>query len=145
MTPQEKKYLTYGGYAAGAGIAIWLLLRDPESGGGSVDPTGNTGVNPGGSNAPFNAKDKAEKLYRLMEFSFSDKNAIMAVFVGVTELQFGQIKSAFGKRSYNEQLGNQQNWSPFFDLPLMGLEKWLKSELSATQFETLQLKYPNHL
>lgn len=145
MTPKEKKYLTYGGYTAVAGIALWLIFRDPESGGGAVDPTGNGGVNPGGSNVPFSASDKATKLYDLMKEMGSDEKKIMAVFIGVSESQFAQIRTAFGKRSFNKQLGNQVNFSPFWPLPLLPIEEWLERKLSESEFGTLQKKYPNYL
>lgn len=147
MTPNEKKYLQYGGIALGAGVLLYLVFGN-KSGGGVLgeDPTGNSGAIPGGgSTLPFNAKDKAAKLYDLMKGMFSDQKKIMAVLNGVSQAQFGQIRTAFGRKPYNKFTGNQQEviFGPALDI--YPLEDWLENELTSEQYETLVMKYPNYL
>lgn len=122
------------------GMLAWLIFRNAPDNGVSYgdDPTGN---NPGGGSVPFDAKLAAEKLYNAMREMGTDEKAIMQVFQGVSLGNFSKLYHAFGKRSYNKQLGNQYNFNPIFDLPLHNLSEWLENELSKASFATLRTKY----
>lgn len=144
MTQKDKKYLNYGLYGVGAiGILYLIFGNSKESGGGSVDPTGNGNTVPG--SIEFNAKTIAEKLYDAMKDMGTKTPQILTALATVNQSQFGQVFSAFGKRSYNSQMGNQINYNPFFPLPLVNLKGWLESELDDETYETLRQKYPNYL
>lgn len=127
---------------AAAGILTWLIFRNaPDKGQGyGDDPTGNnlgTGSNP----VSFDASLAAEKLYEAMREGGTDETAIMQVFQTVSLGNFSKVYHKFGKRSYNKTLGNQINFNPFSDLPLLNLTIWLENELSKSSFETLRTKY----
>lgn len=128
------------GIAAALAVGILLIKKSDNGTGYGNDPTGNNAY-PSDINGSFNAKDAAEKLYNAMRESGTDEKAIMQVFQTVSVQNFIKVYAAFGKRSYNDQLGNQYNFNPFFNLPLHNLSYWLKSELSGSSFETLRIKY----
>jgi len=144
MTPKEKKYLNYGFYGVAAvGILYLIFAESKEDGGGSEDPTGNGTTVPGST--VFNAKAIAEKLYDAMKETGTKTQQILTALETVSQTQFGQVVTAFGRRSYNAQMGNQINFNPFFNLPLVNLKGWLEEELDAGNYDTLRKKYPNYL
>lgn len=145
MTPQNANNLKIG-IAVVAVLSIgYFLLSGNTTGGGSDDPTGNTGGSAGGQTA-FNVKTATSKLYELMRYSGSDEKKIVAFFRYITPAQFAQIYTEFGQRQYNKTFGNQQNPTAWFDeLPFEPLEVWLDEELSDEEYNNLALKYPNYL
>ena len=144
MTANEKKYLKYGSVIALIGLVYLLTRTKQESGSSNVFD--NTPL-PNGT--LFNAKSIAELLYDAMKDSGTDEASIFNALQGVDESRFIAVSNAFGRRSYNETLGNQYNLPPWFPgyspLPLLPLKTWLKTELSKQNYETLRLKYPNSL
>lgn len=127
------------GITAALVVGLLLIKKSDNGNGYGYDPTGNN--TQGNNSSAFNAKDAAEKLYNAMREMGTDEKAIMQVFQTVSVQNFTKVYNAFGKRSYNDQMGNQYNFSPFYDLPLHNLSYWLKSELSGSSFETLRIKY----
>ncbi len=146
MTDQDKKtiYIISGCAAAFLGYKMFFAQ---DSGGSMIDPTGNGGVsNPGTPGVGnFDAKVVATALYDAMKNSGTNEARILSVLRNVNQAQFGEVFRAFGKKSYNEQLGNQMNYSPLFSLPLENLQVWLESELSEDEYNIMYLKYPQYL
>lgn len=146
MKPENKKiaYWALGGIAA---LFVIPALLQKDRGGAEEDPTGNGGV-PDASNGGyvFNARKVADELYRAMESWGTDEDAILASLKRVNQSQFGQVVTAFGRKQYNPFTGDQYDYNPFDgQLEFYGLASWLKSELSASSYNTLRNKYPNHL
>jgi hypothetical protein len=145
MTPiEEKKYLKIGGIVAGSLLVLYLLFKKPAENGGTFDdPTGNNGNGSGsGNNAPvFNAKSTAENLFLLMDIYGTKEDEIVAELTNVTQSQFAQVVTAFGKKPYF--LFGSNDW---FGTP-QGLKYWLQEELGVTSsyYRTLKLKYPLYL
>lgn len=138
MKTEGQKNIKIGAGIAAALLLGFLLIKRKDNGTGyGEDPTGNNGNDP----ITFNAKDAATKLYNAMREMGTDENAIMQVFQNVSVTNFSKVFHAFGKRSYNDQMGNQYNFNPFIPLPLHTLSYWLKNELSKSSFETLRIKY----
>lgn len=123
-----------------AGVVTWLLFKNSADNGKGYgdDPTGN---NPGATSTTLDVKLAVDKLYNAMREIGTDEKAIMQVFQTVSLGNFSKVYHAFGKRSYNTQLGNQYNFNPFFSLPLYNLSEWLENELSKASFQTLRTKY----
>jgi hypothetical protein len=155
MTPQEIKYLKIGGAVLGAGVVLYLIFGDKfdnSSAGAENDPTGNGGVsNPTGT-SNFNAKNIANDLYENMQESGfasfmnpNERDNIFNVLKNVSQTQFGQVVTQFGRKSYNESMGNQLVYTPWGTLPLFGLKTWLKTELTDADYNLLRKKYPNYL
>ncbi len=148
MTPaQEKKYLKIGGLVAGGLLALYLIFKKPnDTGGTATDPTGNggnggnTGGN-GGITTPFNAKSIAQNLLELMDGYGTEEDEIIAELTNVTQNQFAQVFSAFGRPKYFQFGGN--DWFG----TARDLKYWLQAELGVTSkyYRTLKLKYPNYL
>jgi hypothetical protein len=144
MTPQNKKYLTYGVVILGfAGIG-YLILKKPDGSGSTEDPTGN------GSNTPsttyFNPKNVADALLDAMAETGTDEDAILSILKYITPVQFTAVKTAFGRVQYNKTLGNQINPIAWFtQLPYEPLNVWLKNELSSQEYGVLRNKYPKDL
>lgn len=146
MTPaEEKKYLKIGGIVAGSLLVIYLLFKKPaENGGNQNDPTGNNGSSGSGygdNSLPFNAKSVAANLFELMDVYGTKEDEIIAELTNVTQTQFAQVVSAFGKKPY--YLFGSNDW---FGTP-QGLKYWLQEELGVTSsyYRTLKLKYPLYL
>ncbi|WNM19279.1 hypothetical protein [Flavobacterium capsici] len=151
MTPQDKKYITYGV----GGIAAILLLsaifkkkNDPSN--STYDPTGNGSVT-NANNSVFNAKKIADELYNLLRrtggSSFLNPGQTEEVFSllrTVSQNQFGQLMTAFGKRAYNKFSANDLFllWQTPTYYPL---DIILKNELSTDDYNDLKQKYPNYL
>ena len=146
MTPQQARNLKIGiGVVAGLGL-LYLIFKKSDNGGSGSDNTGNNGSNVGGGSGVFSVKDATAKLYELMRYSGSDEKKIVNFFRYITPVQFAAINKEFGSRQYNKTLGNQINpigW--FTELPFEPLSVWLENELSDSEFENLQRKYPNVL
>jgi hypothetical protein len=143
LSPQNKKYLTYGACGLGAIILLKTILPKTDTSGGANDPTGNGG----GGSMPgynFNPSIVAEKLYDAMKDWGTDEAAIFTALQPVNQDMFGQVYNAFGRRSYNTSQGNQIAL-PFVSLPLHNLRTWLRNELNDSDYNTLRLKYPNYL
>lgn len=144
MTPQNKKYLTYGILAIGLAGVGYLILKKPDNGGGADDPTGN------GSNTPstshFNPKNIADALLDAMKDFGTDEEAILSILKFVSPVQFTAVKKAFGAHQYNSFTGDQINLQAWFtQLPYVNLQGWLKSELSSKEYGILRNKYPKDL
>ncbi len=142
MTPQELKYSKIGVGVLIAGVIAYFVFKKDDNQGTGIDPTnnGNGGTNSG--NYIFNPTKVANELYDAMKTAnFGHKN-IMVILQRINQSQFGQIVTAFGRKSYNDITGNQYG---VFTLPLVGLQGWLKSELSEDDYRTLKYKYPNYL
>lgn len=143
MTPQDKKYLQYGGIALGIGVVLYFVLQSKDNGGAYNDPTGNATTTP--SNTTFNAKAVAETLYNAMREMGTDEKKVINLLRTVSASQFDLVFKAFGSRQYNSTLGNQYNINPFSQLPYVNLQGWLESELSDEEYENLNRKYPTKL
>lgn len=147
MTAKEKKQLTYLGGIAVAGTIAYYLFFNKDTGGSQLDPTGNGNLpNAGGATtAVFDATRVAKALYDAMKETGTEETDILAILKNVNQIQFGQVVTKFGRKSYNSVTGNQYTFTPWGTLPLVGLKDWLKSELSASDYNILRLKYPNFL
>lgn len=141
LSAKDKNWLKIGGGVVAAVILYNLVMPKTDSSGKTCDPTNNSG----GPCAAFNASQKAEELYNIMKESGTDEMKIVKALKNVNEAQFAQVKDKFMFRSYNKLLGNQINFNPFSKLPLVDLPGWLENELSTTQYNVLQKKYPNYL
>ncbi|MFY0481664.1 hypothetical protein ACI6PS_03590 [Flavobacterium sp. PLA-1-15] len=138
MTKPHKQTAIAIAVVAAILIGYFVLNKEDDSGYQS-DPTGN---NPDPNNPTvFNPSLAAERLYDAMKESGTDENAVMAVLQTVSVSNMKAVFGKFGKRSYNKQLGNQLNFSPFFSLPLEPLNVWFKEELSSKSYETIRIKY----
>lgn len=139
MTKPQKQTAIAIAVVAALLVGYFVFIKKEDDSGYYDDPTGNNvdPLNP----QNFNPSLAAERIYDAMKNSGTDENGIMAVFQTVSVANFPKVFAKFGKRSYNSQLGNQTNWSPFYSLPLEPLNVWLKEELSAKSYETLRIKY----
>ena len=152
MTEQQQKYLKYGGIAVVSGVILYALLKPTSTTSGALeDPTGNGGVsNP--DNFAFNAATTANKLYEAMRPSGyaniltnpNEETKIFDALKNVSGSQFGQVVTAFGRKTYNSTFGNQY-FALWSDPEYHGLQHWLETELAEEKYNTLQMKYPNHL
>lgn len=141
ITEQEKKNLTVGIAVLIGGIVLYNVFgKNTES---TPDPTGNGGVVPG--QVAFNAKGVANSLYNAMKDMGTDEEAILEILKPITQQQFGQVISAYGKLNYNTTTGDQVNYNPFSSLPKLGLKDWLFNELSGKEYAILRLKYSYYL
>ncbi|MFN3941490.1 MAG: hypothetical protein ACK4K1_02495 [Flavobacterium sp.] len=143
LSDTDKRNLKILGAILGTIFLYRYFSTDKDDFGGATDPTGNSNTNvitPG-----FDAKRVAERLYELMKTMGSENMAIIRVFNNINEAEFGKVRTAFGRRSYNKTLGNQYNFNPFSSLPLEPLEVWLENELSSKEYSVLKLKYPKFL
>lgn len=144
LNPKDKKQLKYAGIGLASVILVYVVLRKKtESGGSSVDPTGNGGTVP--NSTVFSASKTAQKLYEAMKEMGTDEDLIFTALQNVSQAQFGQVVTAFGVQSYNPSTGNQVNFTPWNLLKLYGLAYWLKNELESESYDTLRLKYQNYL
>lgn len=89
--------------------------------------------------------DLAQTLHNAMKYSGTEEKIIFQTLESIDQQAFGKIFKRFGKRAYNQYLGNQTRINPFSELPKLSLKEWFKHELSATEYETLRLKYPHYL
>ena len=145
MTPQEKKTALYvGGGVLLVGIGYLVFFNKSDTAGAYLDPTGNgTVLNP--TTSSFNAKNIADNLYNAMRESGTDEDVIISELKNVSQPQFALIVKSFGRKQYNDTTGNQYNYIPFTQLPLVDLKGWLKSELSLQEYTNLRRKYPQYL
>lgn len=127
-----------GGGVVAAVVVISLVMPKNDTSGTVEDPTGNGS---GSTTIPFNASYVAETLYDAMRETGTDEEAIINALKSVNPSNFQLVINKFGKRSYNSTVGNQYNYIPWGSLPLEPLKVWFKSELSATLYNTLRLKY----
>jgi len=133
---------------AGASLALYIGYRvvagKSDGSGSAYDPTGN-GSN--GATSPgyvFNAATVASKLKEAMRYTGTDEEAIINALAPVSQAQFGQVITAFKNTAYNPVTGNQ--YFLLWQTPtLYQLPFWLKSELSASRYNILRLKYPSYL
>lgn len=144
LTAQQKENLENSAYVVGAGLFVYFVfIKRRENSGVNIDPTGN------GSNPPnlgvFNALHVATSLYDAMKNMGTDREAIFEILKTVSQAQFTEVKTAFGKLNYNPVTGDQRNYNPFSVLTKYDLKFWLKSELSNADYIQLRNKYPNHL
>lgn len=145
MTPQEKKYLQYGGLALALVVVYFVAFKKKDDTGSTADPTGN-GENTNPSGSAFSAKNVADTLLDAMKDLGTDEDAIISILKNISQVQFGAVVTAFGKHQYNATLGNQINPTAWFDqLPYVDLKGWLKSELSSLEYGNLRRKYPKYL
>ena len=145
MTPQEKKYLVYAGAAfLVVGGLYWYTSTGAESGGSSIDPTGNGGQLPESNTTAFNAKKVADELYEAMRYVGTDKPAITASLRNISQIQFGQVYAAFGTRFYNKTTGNTTEYL-FQTIKKENLKTWLYNEVDTEFYNTWKLKYPKYL
>jgi hypothetical protein len=149
MTPQDTKNLKTGAVViAGLGL-LYLLFGSKSNPNGVNDPTISNPNSTTSSGTSLNAQNVADDLKAAMLdstfISGTDENAILDTLKYVTPSQFNLVIKAFGKQSYNTLYGNQWNFNPFGDLPLMSLKEWLKSELKKPDYNILKSKYPNSL
>ena len=126
-------------------IAAYFVLR-PKKGKLFGSRAEGGFINEGDINSPsvFNAKQKAQTLHEIMRGMWSNKKDILEEFVGVTKAQFAQIVKAFGNRPYNTLTGNTKAVYGF-DLPLLPLKSWLKSELDTDMYKQLRQMYLQYL
>lgn len=139
MTKPQKQTAIGIAVVAALLIGYYVFIKKEDDSGYQDDPTGNNPVP--GNPTVFNPSLAAERLYDAMKETGTDENAVMAVLQTVSVSNMKQVYGKFGKRSYNKQLGNQLNFSPFFSLPLEPLNVWFKEELSAKSYETIRIKY----
>lgn len=147
MTPNQLKYTKIGIAVVIGGFIIYKMIPASDSTGGATDPTGN-GTLPAGSNPAFtfNAQKVANDLYDAMKTANFSHGDIIPILQRVSQTQFGQVVTAFGKRKYNSITGNTYtDIFGIYDLPAVDLKGWLKSELSTSDYNFLKLKYPNYL
>jgi hypothetical protein len=139
MTPTQLKDLKIGGAILAGGLLLYLLF------GNKKDNTGvytNTEPNGGYSPGPtFNALSVADDLHEAMNQFGTDESGILELLKTVTPAQFAQVVTAFGGRKYNSFTGNDYG----FGLDSLSLKKWLKYELSISDYAILRSKYPNSL
>lgn len=139
MTKQGITYTKIGIGVVAVGLLIYYATRPPV-GGSADDPTH-------GDNDPnFDAHKVAIALRDTMSSTGTDEEEILSILKFVTPEQFDKVFKAFGKWQYNATLGNQINplgW--FTQLPFVDLKGWLKSELSASEYNVLKTKYPKNL
>ena len=142
LTVNQKKIAIIGGVLALVGVGYLAFRKKPDGSTGGDDPTGNNNTGGGSSVATFNAKTIADNLYALMDMFGTKETEIIEELTNVTQSQFNQVVTAFGKKNYNTWTG-ADDWggSP------LGLVGWLKEELGVTseEYRTLKLKYPNYL
>lgn len=144
MTTQEQTKYQY--IAGGAIVLIggyFLFFNKKDNSSGTVDPTGNNG-NVGGSTNVFNALNIATALYDAMKSIGTDEETIVTILKTVSQVQFGEVFSAFGTLSYNTTTGNQV-FAYGQTITRYNLKKWLFEELSVTEYNNLRRKYPNYL
>lgn len=144
MTPEEQKKYTYIGAGLLALIGGYFLFFNKKDGSsGVIDPTGNNG-NAGGSTNVFNAYNVATALYDAMKNIGTDEETVVTVLKTVSQVQFGEVFSAFGKLPYNITTGNQL-FAVWQTVTKYDLKKWMYEELSTTEYNNLRRKYPNFL
>lgn len=96
----------------------------------------------------FDAKAIANKLEQAMLmnasiwdiFNNTDEATIYNVLAPLSAAQFYQVIQAFGKRKYNKLTGDDT-----FAIYTYTLPQWLKSDLLASEYEVLRVKFPNYL
>jgi len=138
MTDKDKKWLLIGGGVIAAIVVVSLVKGKTDTSGAASDPTGN-GSAP--ATTPFNAAYVSDTLLEAMRYGGTDEEAIINALKNVSPAQFKLVIADFAKQSYNSVMGNQINYFPITPLPLEPLKVWLKSELSASTYNTLRLKY----
>lgn len=151
MTPQDKKYITYGVGGLAAIVLISAILeKKKDSSNSTYDPTGNGSVT-NANNSVFNAKKLADELYNLLKrtggSSFLNPGQTEDIFTllrTVSQPQFGQLMTAFGRRAYNKFSSN--DYFLLWETPTYyGLDVILKNELLLDDYNKLKQKYPNYL
>lgn len=141
ISEEDKKTLKIvGGIAIGGFILFSVFGKKTES---TPDPTGNGNYIP--TQNVFSAQKVANGLWNAMKDMGTDEDAIIEILKPVTQQQFGQVVSAFGKVNYNTTTGNQYSFDPFTPLPKLGLKDWLFNELSGKEYAILRYKYPYYL
>lgn len=121
------------------GAIVYFVFFSKDNNGASEDPTGNNSSGGNSTIPTFNAQNVAESLHIAMKDMGTDESTIFNVLQSVNASQFVQVVNAFGLRKYNSWFGNDVGGS------LQPLKVWLKEELSADEYKTLRLKYPNSL
>jgi hypothetical protein len=141
MTPQQIKNLELGGaVVASLGLIYLVFGKKTDNSGATNDPTQTA---PAGTT--FDAQNVADTLKAAMADSGTDESAILDALKYVSPGQFILVTKAFGLQPYNSVYGNQWNFNPFYDLPLLALKMWLKEELSTADYAVLKNKYPSSL
>lgn len=139
MTTEQINNLKLGGAViAGLGILYLLFGKKTDNSGGGEDPTGNGTYTPV---SVFNAQNVAEGLYEAMKGLGTDETAILEILKTVSPGQFALVAKAFGFKPYNSWIGTDYG----FGLNSVPLKKWLKEELSASDYVVLKSKYLNQL
>jgi Annexin len=144
MTDQQKKYFTYGGIGIVIAVLGYYAFKGSNNSGDATDPTGNGGIPSPNVGYVFNAQKIAKELLDAMKDSGTDELTILDSLSKVNQTQFGLVFQAFGKHSYNRDLGNQTAFV-WQTLPKLDLKQWLFEELSSSDYKVLKLKYPNYL
>lgn len=141
ITDTQKKAGIVIGLVGAIVLGYFVLRKKPDNDGGVNDPTGNGGAVSGGITPVFNAKVVADNLFELMDGYGTKEDEIVAELTSVSQNQFAQVITAFGKPPYYLFGGNEWFGSA------LGLVGWLKEELGTTseEYRTLKLKYPNYL
>lgn len=118
-------------------VARRLIFGKTDNSGSKHDPTGN------GNSAPIDADEIAQGLYEAMRGIGTDEEAINALLAPINEAQFREVVTAFDNKKYNTTTGTDKEY--FVTLDKYGLKDWLKFELSDSEYELLQKKFPNEL
>lgn len=140
-TPRNKQIATAVGIGVGL-VVLYLVFKPGSDNSGLIeDPTGNNPdpLDPDQSGG-FEPSLAAERLFDAMNRLGTDEDAIMGVFQTVSVANAKKVWAAFGKRPYNDNLGNDFV-GPWGTLTKRDLTYWLKSELSAGSLETIRIKY----
>jgi hypothetical protein len=127
---------------AGLGIFLFAVFKARK------DKKGNAFLTKGTSIESFNAKEIAEALYNAMKeanFTNSEKRTtIFTTLTGVSQAQFSWVIKAFGSRNYNTITGN--TYFAYWQTPTRhSLKRWLKEELSESDYNLLKSNYPKYL
>lgn len=143
ITPEQKKIAAI---VLIGGAILYIATRPPADNSGVLtDPTGNNASSGGSGVVVFNAKNIANDLYLAMRDTGTEEEDIMFALRNVSQAQFAQVVTAFGRKQYNTSNGTQYALMPWTTLPFLGLKDWLKNELTTDEYKILRLKYPNYL
>lgn len=155
MQPQTAKYLKYGliGLATvGLVYAVTKVAVNPGNG-STEDPTGNGLVTNPGFSVPFNARKVAADLWEQVKptgfaswisGNGDERENIFNILKRVSDSQFKQVVTAFGKKPYNATFGGTY-FAFWEDVTYYGLAFILKKELEAEDYNILKQKFYSSL
>lgn len=148
MTNKNKNIAIGVGVVSVTALVLLLSSSKKESGGSSVDPTGNGAITNAGS---FSAQKIADELYNLCKTTGAasflnpgQRDKIFSILKNVSQSQFAEVMKKFGKRAYNRTWNNNYflvgTTPTYYPLNII-----LQDELTEEDYATLKSKYPNSL